>query len=303
MKRQRGIALISAVLVSALAAILAAAMAREQMLSVHRTANVFQAEQAWAYARGLESWARKVLAEDARDRDGATDAWRQALPPLTVQGGMLAGSVQDLNSRFNLNNLITTEGPDELQLQRFRRLLAALSLDPSLADAVVDWMDPDSLPRAGGFEDNEYLSRQPPYRAANRMLVSASELRAVAGVDGEAWSVLEPHVTALPRRTSINVNTATAPVLMSLDDSMSRSTADLLIQGRDRKPYSSVDDFLADAGFPSREGLRSGLGVSSDFFLTRGVVTLGDIELSLFSVLYRGDTGAIQTVARSQTVY
>jgi len=220
---------------------------------------------------------------------------------MDVEGGMLTGSIVDLNGRFNVNNLLDDRGPDEVNIARFRRLLVDLGLNPSLADAVVDWLDEDALQRPGGAEDQVYLSRRPRYRTANRDLASVSELRAVAGIDADAYAVLEPHVTALPIRTDINVNTATIPVLASLHQSITHSTAELLAQGRQRKPYSSVDEFLQDAQLPPNAG--EGLGVKSDFFLTRGVVVLGDIELRLFSVLYRTDIGAIQMVARSQTVY
>lgn len=301
MNCQRGVALISAVLVAALAGILAAALAREQLLALHRTANVMQAEQAYLYGLGLETWARKILAEDPRDRDTPNDLWGQALPPIEVDGGMLNGLIVDLNGRFNINNLLGEEGPNEVEIARFRRLLAHLALDPALADAVVDWLDADALQRPGGAEDQAYLSRRPRHRAANRDLASVSELRAIAGIDADAYAILEPHVTALPLRTAINVNTATVLVLMSLHESITYSTAELLAQGRQRKPYSSVDEFLQDAQLPA--DIREGLGVNSDFFLTRGVVTLADIELRLFSVLYRTDIGAIRMVARSQTVY
>jgi general secretion pathway protein K len=297
------VALLSAVLVAALAGILAAALAREQMLVLHRTGNVMQAEQAYLYGLGLETWARKILAEDPRDQDGATDLWAQPLPPVDVDGGVLNGLIVDLNGRFNVNNLLDDAGPDEIQVARFRRLLAHLGLNPSLADAVVDWLDEDAMQRPGGAEDQVYLSRRPQYRTANRDLASVSELRAIAGIDANAYAILEPHVTALPVRTAINVNTATAPVLASLHESISYATAELLVQGSRRKPYSSIDEFLQDAQLPPDGRISEGLDVNSDFFLTLGVVTLGDIELRLFSVLYRADTGAIQMVARSQTVY
>ena len=303
MNRQRGVALISAVLVAALAGILAAALAREQLLALYRTANVMQAEQAYLYGLGLETWARKILAEDPRDRDAPNDLWGQVLPTVEVEGGVLNGLIVDLNGRFNINNLLGEEGPDEVEIARFRRLLAHLGLNPALADAVVDWLDADVMQRPGGAEDQAYLFRRPQYRAANRDLASVSELRAIAGIDADAYAILELHVTALPLRTAINVNTATVPVLMSLHESITHSTAELLAQGRQRKPYSRVDEFLRDAELPPDGHLRQGLGVSSNFFLTRGVVAMADIELRLFSVLYRTDIGAIQMVARSQSVY
>ena len=110
---------------------------------------------------------------------------------------------------FNLNNLVDANGranppwPD-----KFKRLLTALKLDPKLADAAVNWMNPQPT-----TDDAYYLAQPVPYRPAKRGFVHVSELRLVKGVTGDIYAALAPHVCALPPGTKININTASRAIL------------------------------------------------------------------------------------------
>ena len=100
-----------------------------------------------------------------------------------MDGGTITGRLEDLQGRFNLNNLIDEHGrEDKLSRQQFERLLNLLDIDPALVGGVIDWLDPDTDMRfPNGGEDVTYLAMDPPYRTANAMLTSPSELMAVAG--------------------------------------------------------------------------------------------------------------------------
>ncbi|HEY9197852.1 MAG TPA: type II secretion system minor pseudopilin GspK, partial [Gammaproteobacteria bacterium] len=206
---QRGVALITALLVVALATVAAVAMASRQQLDVRRTANLLDGDQAYLYALGVESWARVVLARDARDNqvDKLDEDWAKRLSPIAVPGGQVDGFVSDLQGRFNLNNLLTAEGQlSEPDVRYFQRLLRVLELNEQLTVAVIDWLDPDFDTRfPEGAEDDYYLSTETPYRAANRKFQSISELRLVKGFTAEVWNKLAPFVSALPEeRTPLN---------------------------------------------------------------------------------------------------
>jgi hypothetical protein len=86
---------------------------------------------------------------------------------------------------------------------------AGLDLDVRLADRLADWIDRDLEPNfPDGAEDSEYLSRQPPFRAANRPITSVSEILLVYPEIGAAgYDRLRPYITALPRGTLFNINT------------------------------------------------------------------------------------------------
>lgn len=298
--RQRGVALITALLVVALATIAAVAMTRDQGLAVRRAENLRNAEQAWQYALGLEAFARKRLHEDLAKgdrRDTRNEAWASPLPVMPVENGELTGRLQDLDGRFNVNSLLGSEAP-EVQAERFRRLLEVLELDPAVAPALADWLDPDIEARADGAEDYRYTGMSPAYRAANRPLVHPSELRLVLGMDAEAWERLEPHVTALPSAdTAINVNTATEPVLRSLADGISADDASALARAG-RSGFGSVADFLDSEPLADLDPETRGLGVESHYFHALGVVQLGDDVFRFHSLIHRMPRGDMPVLMR-----
>lgn len=310
---QRGVALITAMLVVALAASAAVAMVSRQQYDIRRTGNLLQAEQAYLYVLGIEDWAGQILRRDREDNnvDHAGEEWATLLPPIPVEGGQLAGSIEELQGRFNLNDLILNGEVDAEALARFRRLLAALELNTELAMAVADWLDADIEPIfPGGAEDDTYTRGVRPYRSANAPFVSVSELRLLNGmneiVDPEeketVYDKLVPHVCALPGRTPVNVNTATAPVLMSLAEGLTEADAEALIEGRGDEGYTTVNDFLQANALAGRgDGkLEKLVDVKSDYFVVTSQVNFGRITVNYQSMIQRGATGVVRVRMRAQ---
>ncbi|MFA7386546.1 MAG: type II secretion system minor pseudopilin GspK [Thiohalobacteraceae bacterium] len=299
--RQRGVALITALLVVALATVAAVAMASRQQLDVRRTANLLDGDQAYAYAQAVEGWARMILnRDDTKEVDALDDAWAQRLPPISVTGGQIDGFISDLQGRFNLNNIVTADGEiSEVDLQYFLRLLRALQIDEGLVLAVVDWVDQDFETRfPDGAEDDYYLGTDLPYRAANQPFQSISELRLVKGVDADVWNALAPYVSALPERTLLNINTAAAPLLQALHEDLSPQIAEQLVETRGEAGYDDFNTFLQQDVFAGKE-LAVNIGVASQYFLVRAEVTIGTARSRLFSIAQRGSTGT-RILARTQ---
>ncbi len=307
MRNQRGVALITALLVVALAAALAAALASRQFIDVRRTGNVTLNDQAYLYALGIEDLAARFLSQYAQRQKYDSEAeLAQAQVTYAVEGGMVSGRLEDLEGRFNLNSLIKADGSDdETALARFRRLLADLGHDPELANAVADWIDPDSETRfPGGAEDDDYLNADPPYRAANRPMASASELYLVAGFDREILQgdderpgLLE-FVTALPEAaTTLNINTLDPQVLRALADNMDAAAVQAITERRRREPFQRVQDLLSLPPFKDwkpeeKNALTAGLDVQSSYFLVHARVNLDRARFSLTSLLYRRTDGS-----------
>ena len=104
-------------------------------LATRRTSAVVQGDQAIEYALGAEGWAEQILARDAKQNAQSTSLsqdWAQQLPPLPVDGGQIQGKLEDLQGRFNINNVTTQAG-----MTQFQNLLVALGQDPTLAQAVA----------------------------------------------------------------------------------------------------------------------------------------------------------------------
>jgi hypothetical protein len=135
--------------------------------------------------------ARIALRESAKDYkyDTLDQVWSRPVPPIELGEGTILVTVEDEDRKINLNRLVLPNGnaPDEQRLAVFRKLLANLDIDPSIADAVVDWIDNDDTPRVGGAESSYYLSLPYPYRAKNDLFDTLDELRLIRGMTPERF--------------------------------------------------------------------------------------------------------------------
>lgn len=299
--RHRGVALLTALLITALLASLAIGLEWNNALDVRRTIVMLNRDQAVQVALGAESWIQSILRQDAdeSETDHLGEIWASELPGLPIDGGEIFGSIEDLQGRFNLNNLIDRQGDiDPLAVEQMQRLLIALQLDPRFAAITADWLDADqdaSFP--DGAEDAIYTGLTPPYRAANQLLSNASELAAIDGIDKESLDALLPHVTALPRRTEVNVNTATAAVLQSLDANISAADAEGLMAARADAGFADVE--RAFATLVEDPAIRNKLEQSSSFFQLKLVVRIDTVRITYYSILERGSQGEVTPILRS----
>lgn len=299
-RRNRGVALITAMLISAIATMVAANLAWDNALDVRRTMVLLGRDQAVQVALGAESWVISILHQDMENSqtDHLGEIWASELPGLPIEGGDVFGSIEDLQGRFNINNLVDQEGRVEKEsLEQFQRLLTALGLDPRFAGIAADWIDSNvdaSFP--DGAEDSIYTGMIPPYRTANQTLTSVSELAAIEGMDRATFRALEPHITALPGRTGINANTATVAVLQSLDENMTLSDVEGLIQEREAGGFTEIETSFASLVTPD---VLNRLEESSQFFRLKVIVRIDTVRVTLYSVLQRGPNGTVTPVLRS----
>ena len=329
--RQQGIAVLTAILVVAIATVLAVNLLWGTSVDIQRTQSLLAQDQARLYDLGGEELAKHYLSKDGQGSGagpGATDDYGEDWGTHIVsqfKDGALEGWLIDQQGLFDLNSLVDagTTKADPQAKEQFENLLVLASVDldvpvdpgtaTELAEATIDWLDPDALPELGGAEDAHYTSLQPPYVPANFWFTSISELQAVRGFTPDLLRVLWPHVTALPRqgkpppgqtsaRWPLNVNTATDLVLASL---VRGKTADDIKRacGETTKPetgtnvcenkYASVTDFetaLTSAGFTLPPAISQGLGVSSQWFLLTVTTTIGSTRSTMYSLLQRDGT-------------
>lgn len=298
--RDRGVALITAMLISALATIVAANLAWDNALDVRRTMVLLNRDQAMQVALGAESWIINILHQDLEDSetDHLGEIWATNLPGLPLENGEVFGVVEDLQGRFNVNNLVDQNGViDQEALQQFQRLLDALGLDRRLAGIAADWIDSDieaSFP--DGAEDAIYSSLFPPYRTANQPLSSVSEFAALEGMDKQTFNILKPHIAALPGRTTINANTATPAVLQSLDENMTVADVEGLIAERESTGFGDIEASFLSLVTPD---VLNSLTDSTRFFQLKVVVQIDTVRVTLYSVLQRGPQGSVTPILRS----
>jgi general secretion pathway protein K len=141
-----------------------------------------------------------------------------------------------------------------------------------------------------------YSDADPPYRTANVMITSPSELMAVSGFDRETFAKVAPYVTVLPSGTKLNVNTASDVVLASLSDDIDISTAQSLIEQRDGAEFLDIDKTFEDLVEP--DVLKRIDGVTEHFLLT-ATVTLGTNQMTMRSILQRDPSGLTRALFRT----
>jgi general secretion pathway protein K len=304
-RRQRGVALITAVLMVALATILAVNVAFRGMLDQRRSATLFARDQGFEIALGAEAWAADFLKKDREDSqtDHFGERWARPLPPLPIDGGTVEGRLEDLQGRFNLNNLVFPDATVNTDaVKQLERILIALDIEPAWATTMADWIDQDAQPGfPDGAEDPTYTGLTPPHLAANMPVTRASEILVLPGFGPDRYQRLKPFITALPVGTPLNVCTAPGIVL----DALSENTREFGLNPED------LAKRRADACFPTLEDLRGSLGEadftklqkslteSSNYFRATVWVTIGTTEFTLYSLLARGNGGGVRPYLRS----
>lgn len=309
--RVRGVALITVLVVVAIATVLSVAMIRSQQQALAHAAGLFGQDQAWLYTQGAEAFVGELLAEDLksdrrknREVDHPGEAWAKPFPPYPVEGGMVRARVEDLQARFNLNRLGSESDENGQAHQIYRQLLRNLGLPDNLGPALADWIDEDGDPRpVDGAEDDAYSRLPQPYRAANQALADVSELRLVAGYTPQVIARLRPYVSALPTVATLNVNTARPELLGAVLATLTPAAAGELARQRPSDGYASVDDFLAQPAFnglstEEKNRLREQLGVRSQYFQLVADADIDGRHSILHAVMVRADSGTLRVMSR-----
>jgi general secretion pathway protein K len=245
-ERQGGVALVLALLMTALMVVLAVEVAGEGRISLRRAENSTAVLRGHELAEaGIEA-AKVILSYDSKEGpvDDLQEQWAQPWGPYPLGDAELSVTIQDANGRLNLNNLVDEQGKAVGEFVAIlRNLYRVLEIDPQLVDPLVDWIDPDEQPYSpAGAESDYYSELATPYRAKNGPLDSLDELLSVRGYDDTVLQKLRPYVAALPRGALLNVNTAPPAVLLALRPDLPHDFADVVVAARTAKPFQTVRD-------------------------------------------------------------
>ncbi|MCW8845238.1 MAG: type II secretion system minor pseudopilin GspK [Gammaproteobacteria bacterium] len=299
MKRQKGMALIIALLIVAMATLVATTLTFDFSLDQRRAQSLLATQQSRQLALGAEAWASEVLRDDLENSstDHLGEEWAMQLPPLPADGFLVQGILEDMQGKFNLNNLVNSDGEaDPYKMAQFQRLLVALDINPSLAGVVADWIDPDtqsSFP--DGAEDDFYTGSDVPYRTPNTYITTITELQAVQGMNEESFRLLLPYVTVLPPGTQLNVNTAAPVVLLSLGEGIDIIQAESLAAEAAEEGFPDLQSFAAIV----EPDIMPTLALSSDYFRLTVRVTIGTYSLTMYSLLLRDSSGQVRPLIRT----
>ncbi len=324
---QRGVAVVTALLLTTLAITIVASLFWQQQVQVRSIENQrFQLQKKWVL-RGALDWARLILREDlrtSRDVDHLGEPWAVTLGETHldqyVENGKsdtddseasLSGQITDAQSRFNLNNLSVAGAQQSKEIDMFSRLLTNLRMDGSLAKKVASVVastqsssDVVGVPIAGSGEkpaSGANAASSPSGDSAKSTSVEVNpevqflrfsqidDLLAVPGFTPEMVTRLKDFVAVLPYKTKINLNTTSKEVLAAKLN-INLTDAALIIATRERAYFRDLIDF--EHRFPGKiEAYKDEVSVSTNYFFVNGKVKLSRSALEVNALLQRADSG------------
>jgi general secretion pathway protein K len=191
-----------------------------------------------------------------------------------------------------------------MSIVRLQRLLSlpSIDIDPAAVNALIDWIDADATNTIpDGAENGYYMNLEQPYRTANQTLKSVSTLRLVKGFENaDKLNALLPFVCAINAATTINVNTAPAEVLLSLDTAVTENDINAVLAARENTPFNSVGEFTAIGNLSSSVTSTSTISVSSQYFLLTTYIEISNARTTVYSIINRIAGNDASLVARMQ---
>ena len=298
---QRGIALLTILVMVALATILAATIAKRQTNTAENTGYLMRQDQSLLYAKSAEAFFSELLIQDSDNGssiDHLQENWAKPMPAFPVEDGFISGRLLDESGKFNLNNLLKADGSvDDSAKRWFEKLLQRVGLPAELSQAVIDWQDADDeTTGAMGAESNYYQGLDPSYLASNTRFHQVEELKLVRGFEGKNYDLIAPYVTALPEATKINMNTAAPLLLASIDPKLDVKTLEQELKAKQAELayFNSVEDLWKLNAFSGIEpqnktDAAAWLDSKSNYFTAQIEVVLSERKRQFSSAMMRKD--------------
>ena len=319
---QSGAALLMAMLTVTLVAALASAALWQQFRSIEVETAERGRLQSGLILTGALDWARLILREDARSggADHLAEPWAVPLEEarlssfLAVDGvvadserdAFLSGGITDLQGRLNVANLVDGATKSAAGAASFQRLFELLNLPPqalaTLTDHYVEANKKAALAAQLAASATAATTATaavaapaaapPPSptgseSAADFLLPQRLEQLTWLGLDASLVAALEAHVTVLPTRTPVNLNTASALVIAASTPGLDIAGAQKLVAARSRKHFTSLADAGQALGNPAVSFADGTHSVASRFFEVRGKLRLDQLYVFERSLVQR----------------
>ena len=310
--RQRGAALLTAMIIVALVATLAGSMVWQQWRAIQvEAAERARTQSAWILSGALD-WARLILREDAKNAaatgniDHLGEPWAVPLAEARLSTflaadkdntddgpeAFLSGAITDAMSRYNLLNLLDASGGiNKVELATLERLCTTVGVSADVATRIAVGLRDAAPPVPAAAAASGAASAPAAAPPADPPLMPQSTAQlAWLGIDAESLRALDPYVILIPDTLRfpalVNVNTAPREVLVAVVDQLDLATAERIVQSRQRTPLKSVGDLTALAPNVPPANLNR-LAFGSNYFQVRGRLRLGDVVLEQRSLVKR----------------
>ena len=300
--RQRGVAVITALLLTALAITVVASLFWQQQVQVRSMENQrLRLQTQWAM-RGMVDFARFWLRQDNPSQTALDGVWATPIEEARLDDyvdrekvdtekfdATVSGRALDAQARFNITNLAAATGiVSQSYVQAYQRLLSNLRLDSGLAQATADAvLRAKPKPRAmDSGRDGKTPAASPPSGGGSEPVAftQVEDLLAVPGYTPQIIEKLRDFIIVLPEITSVNVNTAPAEVLAAVT-MMSLSEASALTLSNPRKKF--VDKLNFQNNINAELIATVEVDVKSRYFLTVIRVRLDRAALDAVALVNR----------------
>jgi len=300
--KQRGMAIISALLIAAVVAVIAAGMlTRQSVFTRSLEAEQSRLQGSAVLLGGLET--SRQLLWDARRKEAPTrrdQAWAQPIKSA-LPGAGFDGRLEDQQGKFNLRNLIAGERVNARQLRSFEQLCAMLGIEAGVAQrisqrVIAAYLRQEHSQSTTQNRFNSGRATSPdtnanPVPATRPMLRSLDDLRGIQGVNERVLARLAPYVSVIPVSTWVNSNTASAEVLAAVVPGLSLTQAQALVAERDRGQwFINRGDFLNRLRAPQLSVDDLDVGITSEWFLLHGYARRDKRRIRVDALLYRSES-------------
>lgn len=303
--RNKGNALVLAMMIVAITAAIAYALIETSTFSVRRTMQINNNDICKQAVHAAEIYAMQLLEQPTDKPPLITELDQLWAVPYELQLAKditLNAALIDMQGQFNVN-LLRQAGQEGIYSPDlvFSRLLVLLNIADAqnLQQSLTTW-----LSDSGSESDLFYLERTPPYRSAHLALSSISELSLVQGFLPQRTAILYPYVSALSESANINVNTAPAQVLAALLNT-SEGAARSLVDERMAYPFKDSNEFVQRAiskgiAVPDQGALTNMVNVNSQYFLLKTTAECKNSPLISYSFIERTSKGHAKVYRRTQ---
>ncbi|MEO8936820.1 MAG: general secretion pathway protein GspK [Burkholderiaceae bacterium] len=298
MRRQRGVAIITALVVVAAATVAVSAMMWRQSIAVRKVENQAALGEARWLARSAIEWARLVLLQDARTSsvDHLGEIWALPLAETRVtddlatlqpsastgvdtsatpfadnDAAFVSGRMRDAQARMNLNGLWSGDQADEQRLAMLVRLFDVLKIKKDLAKEIAERMG--HPPLIGNFD------------------ALVADMQEAGTMDATSAERMRPYVVILPTPTPVNLNTASAEVLAACFTDLPLDAARALVRSREQAWFNQVSDAAGRLPGTSGQNPPGNVSVSSNYFEVAGRVRVGRADLEVVALIERDQSG------------
>lgn len=286
--RQRGAALLTAMVTVTLVAALSATALWQQWRGIEiETAERRRQQSGWILWGALD-WARIILRKDisARPVDHLGEPWAVPLQEarlssfLSTSGStvddpaldlFLSGSIVDLQGRLNVRNLVDGDNIDTVTEKMFAKLFTSLQLPPQELVALRSNLRLTLRPAPSNTADEAArpVNTTEESGALTTLLPRTVSQLVWLGLSPDSVTRLAPYIALLPERTPINLNTAPELVLHAAIESLSLADAKAFVKIRSQAHFETLEDVASR--IPARGVLLSEslYSVSSRYFEIR----------------------------------